>query len=91
MMNATLPAASSTGEFTGLQKRSSKPPPCASGRRTSYFCTAIASGAPVATTRTSEARRLLTPVAAGSSGLSGKTSKMPRPTIVVRAVIVAAK
>jgi hypothetical protein len=57
----------------------------------SYFCTAIVSGLLSSRTRSSDARKLLTPVAAGSSGLSGKTSKMPRPTISSRFVMVAAR
>jgi len=81
MMYTISPTGSGTGEFIGLQYRSSKPPPSASGRRMSYFCTAIVSGTLSRSTRSSEARRLLTPVAAGSSGLSGKISKRPRPRI----------
>src|SRR3954471_8950442 len=57
----------------------------------SYFCTAIVCGAPVSSTVFSEARRLLTPSACGSSGLSGKTSKSPRPTISSRRVSVASR
>ena len=42
-------------------------------------------------TRAREAPRLHAPSVAGSSGLSGKTSKMPRPTTAVRAVRVASR
>jgi hypothetical protein len=57
----------------------------------SYFCTAIVSGFAVFRTSSSEARRLPTPVAAGSSGLSGNTSKMPRPRTSSRRIMVAAR
>ena len=46
-------------------------------------------GQPRERTRSSDARRLPTPVASSSSGLSGNTSKIPRPTIASRLVIVA--
>jgi hypothetical protein len=43
----------------------------------------------VVVARRSDAVRLATPVAWGSSGLSGKTSNKGRPTIPSRVVIVA--
>jgi hypothetical protein len=58
-----------------------------SGRGIECFWTAMASGAPVASTRSKDARAGL-PVLAGSSGSSGKTSKMPRP-MMSRDVFVA--
>lgn len=81
------PSGPNTGLFSGAHQRTSKPP---SGRRTSYRWTGIRSGAPVASTRSSEARRLRTPVAAGSSGLSGMASNSGRPTMSARRCIVAA-
>ena len=75
--------------FSGVHHRSSNPPPAAVGRRISDCCTAIWSGRRLATTRSIEARRVLTPLAAGSSGLSGKTSNNPRPRMASRSVIVA--
>ena len=72
--------------FFGLQYFTWNVP---SGPRMSYFCTAIVSAARVASTRSSDARRLLVPVAAGSSGLSGKTSNSPRPSVSSRVVCVA--
>src|SRR3989344_958470 len=55
----------------------------------SYFCRGIQSGSWDASTRCSEARRLLTPEAVWSCGLSGKTSKRWRPTTCARTVLVA--
>src|SRR5438552_2596314 len=71
----TSPDGDRTGTFFGLQYRATKLP---SGSRMSYLCTAMVSGCLVCNTRSSEARRLPTPVADGSSGLSGKISKRPR-------------
>ncbi len=84
----TSPLGESTGMFLGLQYFTAKAP---SAPRMSYFCTAIVSGARVATARSSEARRLAVPVASGSSGLSGKASKSPRPMVSSRVVPVAAR
>jgi hypothetical protein len=61
-----------------------------SAPRMLYFCTAIVSGGLVAMMRSKEARRLRVPAAAGSSGLSGRTSNSPRPMIASRVVWVAA-
>ena len=57
----------------------------------SYFCTAMVSAARRSRTRSRDARRLRTPVGAGSFGLSGKTSNSPRPTMSSRLVIVACR
>jgi len=78
-----------TGELTGLQYLSSKPPPSDSGLRMSYFCTAMVSEVLSWSTRCREVRRLRTPVAEGSLGLSGKTSKTPRPRYLRGFVMVA--
>ncbi len=88
---AIEPSAASTGLLTGLQKRSSNPPPSSGGRRMSYFCTGIASARRSPTARSSEARRLRAPLAAGSPGLSGNTSNRPRPRMASREVIVACR
>ena len=55
----------------------------------SYFCTAMVSAVRLRSTLCSEAWRLRTPLAAGSSGLSGKISNSSRPRIALRLVIVA--
>jgi hypothetical protein len=52
---------------------------------------AIVSGARDVSTRSSDARRLRTPSASGSSGLSGNTSNSGRPIIWARVVSVAAR
>src|SRR5467141_1439963 len=88
MMYRTFPVGPRTGELTGLQYLTSKPPPSDSGLRMSYFCTAMASEVLSWSTRCREVRRLRTPVAEGSLGLSGKTSKTPRPKISSRFVMV---
>ena len=85
-MWATSPEGDKTGELSGLQCRSSKPPP---GFGMSYFWMGMRSGARVERTRPSEARRFRTPVASSSSGLSGKASKRPRPSRPSRVVSVA--
>src|SRR5206468_10563309 len=69
--------------------RHANAPPSDSGRRMSCFWTGMVSGTRFANTRSSEALRFRTPVACGSSGLSGKTSKRPRPRTSSRFVIVA--
>jgi hypothetical protein len=86
---ARLPSGRRTGELRGLQYLTSNPPPSDSGRRMSYFCTAMVSGTRSRRTRPSETPRFPTPVASGSAGLSGKTSKIPLPKISSRLVIVA--
>ena len=88
-MQSTVPSAASTGELTTLQNRSSNPPPAASGRGMSYFCTDMVSRVRWRSTRVSEALRLRAPSVAGSSGLSGKTSNKGRPTMSSRCVKVA--
>ncbi len=86
-MNSSSPDAESTGRFFGLQYLAVNVP---SGPRMSYFCTAIVSASRVAITRSSDARRLLVPVASGSSGLSGNTSNRPLPSVSA-VVCVASK
>jgi hypothetical protein len=56
-----------------------------------YFCTAMRSGARVASARSSEARRFRAPLAVASLELSGRASNTPRPTISSRRVEVAAR
>jgi hypothetical protein len=63
-------------------------------KRCTEFVADVRSAAMVSDTwfsriRSREVRRLRTPVAVGSSGLSGKTSKIPRPRISSRFVMVA--
>ncbi len=86
-MYRTAPVSDRIGMLRGLQNRTWKVP---SGPRMSYFCTAIVSGARVARTRSSDARRLLVPSAVRSAGLSGNTSKSPCPIVSSRVSSVTA-
>jgi hypothetical protein len=88
-MYLTRPSGANTGVFTGLQYRTSKPPPADSGRRMSYFCTAMVSATRACSTRCSDAAKFACPLACASEGLSGNMSKIPRPRIRSREVIVA--
>ena len=90
MTNATRPSGARTGELTGLQYRASNRP-LPAGCSMSYFWTAIVSGWRRDRTRSRDVRRFVTPVASGSSGLSGKTSKTYRPTMRSRSVDVASR
>jgi hypothetical protein len=86
----TSPPADNTGALTVFQNFSSKPPPAAGGRGTSYRCVAMESVTRVTITRSNDARRLSGPLAYSAAGFSGKTVKKGCPRME-RSVRVACR